>query len=381
MVDKIRSISCNEQLYLDMQDLMNTFAMQFVLEYEGIIDKHKLEDAINFVLRNTNDSNLMLFNKCWYKSNENIKVKFIDISSEDVFEDDFFKEKIDYRSHSLEVYLLKHYDKRYIVFKLLHSVSDGKGALLLVENIFKKLKDEELLKCTNSFNEQDLVKDIAIHDKKINLIPKFKFKGNVNIIKKYTPSWGVFSIDGYHSGIIAKIASALSKHFENDSVNFMIPVDIRRHLDKYQLGNMTLPIFLSASKNETWEEINGRLLYALKNKEELNKKSIEYFGYKNIPKFFRNIVVNFIKRYFNIKKLYMNGSIISYLGRVDVKNFSNEMFKIVDFISLPVQSPFEPFSISIVETNNKMNIAISRYKEQIDCHKFDEITRDIREKF
>lgn len=380
MENKIRRISCNEQLYLDMQDLMNTFAIQFILEYEGIVDKKKLENAIKYVLSKSNDTNLMLVNNYWNKSMEDIKIKDISIKTDDLFEDDFFKKKIDYKKHSLEVYLLKHLNKKYIVFRLLHSVSDGKGAIAFVDNVFRRLKNESLVQCSNSFNEQDLVKDITVFNKNIKLKPRYKFDGEINNVKYYIPRWNVVSVSGYHSGVIAKIAYVLSKYFENDEINFMIPVDVRRYLDndKY-LGNMTLPIFLNVLKKDTWQEINGKLLYSLKNKEELNKKSLEYFGYSKLSYRMRELILKFIMKYLNSSKLFTNGSIISYLGRINADKYSNDMFRIVDFISLPLQQPSALFSIVVTEVNDKTNIAISSYEEQLDKIIFNEITNNLKE--
>ena len=380
MSEIIRKISCNEQLYLDMQDRMNTFAIQFILEYDGTVDKNILEDAINYVLKNTNDNDLKLGNRNWEANTKKVIIKEININSEKLVDDDFFKAKIDYKTHSLEVFLLTHFGKKYIVFKFLHSTCDGKGALSFINNLFKKLRDEELVQCNNKVNEQDVAKDICKYKKNINLIPKYKYNRKINKVKNYIPRWNIISIKGYHSGIIAKIAYSLSKEFKNDEVKFMIPVDIRRHLsNENYLGNMTLPIFLKATKDDSWEEINGKLLYSLKNKEELNSKSLQYFGYHKLPYGLRKVIIKTLMNYFNITKKFSTGSIISYLGRIDINQFSNNMFRIVDFISLPLQQPSGLFSIVVAEVNNKTNIAISSYIEQIKKQEFDEICTRIED--
>ena len=376
----IRKISCNEQLYLDMQDLMSNFSIQFIMEYEGSIDKKILEDAVNYVLENTNDNNLFLNKGEWNKVKEKVKVNEITIDSKNLIEDDFFRNKIDYKTHSLEVYLLTHFERKYIVFKLLHSTSDGKGALSLLENVFKKIKNEELRKFDNSKNEQELAKDICLYNKNVKIFPKYKMNFKINQVKNYTTSWKVISINGYKIGIISKIAKVLAKYFKNNDVNFMIPVDIRRHLDNNNyLGNMTLPIFLNAKKDEEWQEINGKLLSQLKDKKELNKKSLEYFGYMKMPYSLRKDILKMLMSYLDMNKSFSMGGIISYLGRIDADKYSTNDFKIIDFISLPLQQPGAPFSMVISEMNNKTNISISTYKEQIEDDKFNEIVKDIEQ--
>lgn len=380
MENKVRKISCNEQLYLDMQDIMNTFAIQFILEYTGNVDKKVLEDAINYVLKNTNDNNLKLRGKEWLRNKNDIQVQELEIKTKILTEDEIFKNKIDYKSHSLEVYILKHLEKKYIVFKILHSTCDGKGALSFINNVFRRLRNEELIECNNKVNEQQLANNICVHNKNINFIPRYKFSKKISNVKEYNPIWNIIYTKGYHSGIIAKIAYVLSKEFKNKEVSFMIPVDIRRHLenDNY-LGNMTLPIFLNVNQDDSWQDINGKMLYLLKNKEELNKKSLQYIGYQNLPYSIRKIILKSLKKYLNVVKKFTMGAIISYLGKIDINQYTNDKFKIIDFISLPIQQPGAPFSMVISEVNNKTNIVISAYEEQMERNEFNIISNKIKE--
>lgn len=375
----VRKISCNEQLYLDIQDVLNTSAIQFIFEYKGIVEKEKLENAINIVLEEVNDSNLKLIKKNWVKSDKKINIEDVNIETELLLDDDFFNRKVNYKTHSLEVYLLNHFEKKYIAFIMLHSVSDGKGALKFIDNVFKKLNDEEVIKCDNSINEQDAFKDKCKYNKKIEIMPKYKMDFEVNKIKKYSPMWKLISIDGYSVGVVAKIAHALKSYFKNDEVKFMIPVDMRRHLDNDNyLGNLTLPVFFNVSKDDSWQEVNGKLLFALKNKEELNKKSLEYFGYSKIPYGIRKLMIKFMIGYINNKKLFSMGSIISFLGRIDISKYSNDKFEVVDFMSFPLHQPGTPLEFVIVETNNKTNIVVSSYKDLINEEKLNEILAKIK---
>ena len=63
---KIRRISCNELLYVDMQDLTNTYAIQYILEIKYMKDIKEIEKAVNIVKSNNYGSNLYLNNKNYY---------------------------------------------------------------------------------------------------------------------------------------------------------------------------------------------------------------------------------------------------------------------------------------------------------------------------
>ena len=362
----IRDISSNEQLYLDMQDFTSTYGINFLFKIKRIKNIKKIEQAINAVVNNNKGSNVFLRNGKYYLNDDNIKINIINDDSDDVYNLDILKTKLDYEKESLKVYMINNKKDKYLFFQFSHAVMDGKGALLFIENLMSYLKDEELIICSNRLTEKEYLKDLEYNKNKVNKLP-YIIHPKSKKISEYKIKWRMIDIDGYIPALVAKIAYFLKKEFSNDTVQYMIPTDIRRHnKEENFIGNLTLPIFLEAKDNETYQMINGKLLYSLKNKEELNMNHASYFGYEKFPKFIRNLIVKTgTKLTGNIDKFSI-GAIISFLGRVNLESFSNKYLDFSEFISLPTHQPFGAFSLVLIEYNNKTRISLAYYENQFD---------------
>ena len=64
-MEKVRKVSCNELLYLDMQELTNSYAIQFVFKVKILNDKI-MEEAINNVIKNNIGTSVFMKNKSYY---------------------------------------------------------------------------------------------------------------------------------------------------------------------------------------------------------------------------------------------------------------------------------------------------------------------------
>ncbi|MDD4809219.1 MAG: AMP-binding protein [Bacilli bacterium] len=360
----IREISSNELLYLDMQDICNSFAIQYVFEIKSDYNISLMQEALNNVQKNNIGSSVCFSNKKWYEQKQEIEIKTINIKDKDFYDSNFLREKIDYNKESIQVWIVKNNNKFYLVFKFLHSVSDGKGALIFVSNFFNFLNNKELLSCNNYITDKEFISNLNYNKDKANLLPRFINK-NSSKIKKYNPKWSIIELDGYHQAIVSKMAYILAKEFENKEVTFMIPTDIRRHnKETNYIGNLTLPIFLDVKDDDDYQSINVKLLYDLKNKKELNMTNANHFFYMPLPKFIRNGLLKTSAKVIDMTNKFCTGGIISHLGRVNLDDFNSASLTINDFVSVPIVQPTTAFSIVIIEYSNKTNIAIGHYENQ-----------------
>jgi len=365
-MNEIRKASCNEHLYMDMQDLTNSYAIQYLFKIKKLKSKEKLEEAINNVIKNNKGSNVYLKGNKYYLNNKRLKIKEITDDNADIYNLKVFQSKVDYTKESIKVYIINNNGNKYLYFQLLHSVMDGKGCLLFVENVMNYLKQKDLIKCSNNITEKEFVKPLKYNKNNENKLPSIKHP-KAKPIKKYITKWKVIELDGYVPSLISKIACILNKEFNNSLVKYMIPTDIRRHnrKDTY-IGNLTLPIFLKVKDSDNYQNVNGQLLYSIKNNDELNIKHASYINYEYYPKALRKLV---LKQGLNIISKYNKftvGAIISHLGRIDLQDYSNKHLEVEEFVSLPVQQPLGAFSIVIAEYNNKTKIAISYYENQFE---------------
>lgn len=379
---KLRKISCNELLYVDMQDLTNSYSIQYIFETQEIKNIRKIEEAINVVKNNNYGSNIYLKNKTYYIQDSYIPIEKIEVNKENIYDSSFFKEKTDYKKESIKVYHLynKFNNKQYLIFKFLHSTMDGKGTLMFVQNVMKYLQNKELIKCDNTITDKEFLNSLKTYKKAENKMPKLINKES-NRISKYISKWKVIEIDGYVQEIVAKLSCIFANEFENDTTKIMIPTDIRRHeREKNYIGNLTLPIFLDVNKNDDYKKINGKLLYNLKDKKELNLSNTQYFGYNFYPEFIRKAGLEVALKMINKMNKFTVGALISHLGRVNLEKFNNDYITFKDFVSLPIIQPLCAFSLVILEHNNKTNIAISYYEEQFTEEYIEALVSKIKNK-
>lgn len=357
---KVRKISDNELMCCDMQEITTTsFTIQYLMEYENTIDKSIIDKAIKEMQKESRCAFVYARKNNWVENDSIVEVKEMYIDDEDFINNSIFFEKLDYKKETVRFYLI---NKKYLLIKFSHSVFDGKGALNFVEKLFSHINNSPTEPLDNSITEDEFLKGLDTKNKEFDLSHHFHLinsdKNKEKIIK-----YQVINMPKYHQGIIAKIAKVLTLCFEEESIRFMIPTDIRRHKEKKKyLSNLVLPTFINASSGEKWEDINGKMLYELKNKNELNIKSAKHFNYNLIPKFIRKSLLKLMINQKSKKNEFPIGGIISHLGRVELEEFHIGDNKAISFISLPVQQPLAPFSFVIAEFNNQTNIALSYYK-------------------
>ncbi len=368
----VRKISCNELLYADMQDVLHAYVTQYVMEIKTLKDEKLLEKAINAAIDFNDGSNMQLKGRSFYVAEKPIRVKRVKIRDKDLWTADFFNEGVDYREATVAAFIVLHQKKKYFVIKVSHAAMDGKGGLLLINNIFKYLNGEELVHYDNALTDRALLKQLPYKSFPEPKFPKLKPK-NSKVIKKFETSRRVITLDGYTNSIIAKIAKVFAEEFDEDEVRFMIPSDLRRHRrGENHCGNLVLPIMLKVNKGDSVATINGKMLMGLKNKDELNIRNTSYFGYNYLPKFLRNAFLRMATTYANKLRKFSIAGVITYLGRIKIDG-------VMDFLSMPPAEPLGPFIASIVECNNKTNIVLCYYKDQYSEDYIDKLCGQLKE--
>ena len=373
----VRNISDNEMLYTDLQDLTNTYAIQFLFTMKKV-DLEKLEEALNFVLRMQPGVNVYLKGKKYYKVKTEFEIKKIIVDIDNILDINYFKESVDYKTHSLEVAYIENTsdDKKYIVFKILHSVLDGAAALVFIQNIMNYLKGTKFNLTISDYTDLRFVKEHDYYKKSIIKAPDYKLK-NAHKISAYDVIWDYVEIPGVPKLTIAKLSKVFEKYSEN-KCRIMIPSDIRRYEpDKYYDTNLTMPIFLDVKRADSIGDINSDLWTQIKEHKDLNIANAKYLNYVNNPKFIRKAILGTILKSAKNKNVFSVSALVSLLGKVDVEAINNEYFEMEDFVSLPIHQPLCPISMVVSYTNNTTKIGIAYYKEQFTKEDILNIKKDI----
>ena len=374
----VRKPSCNELLYNDLQDFTNTYAIQFVYKVKRIDNIPAIEDAINTVLAANPGVNVYLKNGKYFTCEEKVHIEEYECKGDDVFNDEIFQKCIDYTKRSIEVLLVRHNDDKYLVFKIMHSVLDGKASLVFVQNIMNCLKGEELIPSIDDMTDIEFVKQHENYSKKESKIPKITIKDSQRI-DKYTVRWKVVEIPGYPTAIIGRLSRILSDLSPDKCGRVMIPADVRRYeKDTNYNTNLTLPIFLTVGENDTFEDINGNLLGQMRDKKELNLANTRYFYYDTYPRAIRHAALKVLLSYARKKNMFSVSGLVSLLGKVDLKEYDNPYIEFEEFYSLPINQALIPIAMVIIQYENKTVINLAYYEGQFSESKMEEIADTIK---
>lgn len=378
--DFVRKISCNELLYADMGEVFHACDSHYILEIKKLKSEKKLEEAINAAASFNSGTNVKLVGKKYYNSDTKIILQKIEIKEENIYDNKLFRSGLDTSSTTIAAYLAKHKRKRYLIIKVAHYIMDGKGGIMFIENIFRSLRNEELIKYSNELSDRDFLKTL---DYKKKIEPKFPNLTPIHSkrVSKYVMKRRVIILNCYTTAIVAKIAKIIADEFKENTVRFMIPTDIRRHdRSKKYCGNMVLPTLLTVDKNtDTIASLNGKMLMSLKNKDELNIKNTSYFFYDHLPKLIRQHFMKSFVGLANKTQKFSIGSVISYLGKVNVDELKCDTLEISDFIALPTAEPLGPFLFLITEHSGKTQIGLSYYKGQFTEKYIDKLCEKLKD--
>lgn len=374
----IRKPSCNELLYNDLQDYTNSYAMQFVYKVKRIENLPAIEKAINTVLAANPGVNVYVKNGRYYTCEEKVHILEYDVAGDDIFNDDIFRKRVDYKKHSIEVLLLKHGEDKYLVFKIMHSVLDGKASLVFVKNIMNCLKGEELIPNVEGMTDREFVKQHDNYTKKESKFPKIVINDSQRI-KDYKIRWRIFEVPGYPTAVIGRISRILADLAPDRCGRIMIPSDIRRYEKGINYNtNLTLPLFLEVKEDDTFEKIYGDLLTEMRDQKDLNLANTSYFFYDKYPKVIRHAVLGVLLSYARRKNMFSVSGLISLLGKVKLKEYDNPYIEFEEFYSLPINQPLIPTAMVIDQYNNKTVINLAYYEGQFSEEKIDELVDSIK---
>ncbi|MCR4647917.1 MAG: AMP-binding protein, partial [Lachnospiraceae bacterium] len=336
-----------------------------------------IEEAVNEVLKANPGVNVYLKNGGYFASEKKVSIREYKVSDDDLFNNDLFREPIDYMDHSVEICVIENRGIKYLLFRIMHSVLDGKASLVFIQNIMNYLRKEELIPSTDNMRDADFIKNLGCYSKKESKIPKIIISDS-NKIKNYRIRWKTLEIEGYPTAITAKVSRILADLSPDKCGRIMVPVDLRRHAKGMEYNcNLTLPIILNVNEDEAFEDINGDLLNQMRENKELNIANAEYFNYDRLPAVLRKTVLRALLSMAKNGNKYSLSGIASSIGRVDLKLYDNPYIEFEEFISLPIQQPLVPFSVVYTQYDNKTMITVSYFEGQFSEEKTEEFCRKI----
>ncbi|MEE2671603.1 MAG: non-ribosomal peptide synthetase [Bdellovibrionota bacterium] len=270
-----------------------------------------------------------------------------------------------------------------IMFRVHHSLMDGRGALKFLEVLLKNCSEAELPLEIDFNNEQSFLS--TCNDVPNRTYPRLKKKKYLDsyLISNDQFRFRNFFVDSLGEGTSSVLAVALGRVLKQNA-NVMFPIDIRRHTKgENQYGNLSLPIFKNITYGSSWQEVEAGLMSSLLRGEELKYDPLApvlKFSPRPIIKFFLHL----FSRYMSLSKRYPIDAVISYLGTIDSSSYTTKDFKLKNILSIAPQIPFSPLSIVAIDFDNKLSISLSsqagQFLDKIRAPFVDELKRQTAKK-
>jgi amino acid adenylation domain-containing protein len=352
-----RAITFTEKLYLAGEKIAPPFAIQIVIEGVGDL---LLEDLVRAVVKASDvcpGTKLKLQGNKWVSGDRYPRVS--EIKKENL--ESSLREKLRPKEAvALEVLLARDEGNQVdLVFRVLHSVMDGRGALLWIEEVFRALRDEKLIGAPSFDTETNFLENAPIVHERKKL--KLNFSSPINLRRGEIdgPLFIRKTLIGNHSGLVSKLSVMLTNEAFGATSLFMIPVDLRRHpMNGTSLSNLSLPLFLECKKGETWEMVHEKLLSLLKNNLEISKDGMEGW-ISSIPLNILTTGLRLLVKFQQKTGLFPATSLLSHLGRVEYKTFSSPHFQMKTMYSIPVYIPLAPLSFVAVDCGDHTELLVS----------------------
>ncbi|HEY2514337.1 MAG TPA: amino acid adenylation domain-containing protein [Polyangiaceae bacterium] len=354
-----RSISANERLYVAGAHFSPPFAIQVVVLGTGLGSVDALRRAL--VHADCPGARLVARGRSWVDSGEAPRVREVWFDFATPLEEaHFLREHLDAdRGPSCEVIVVRGTGRQALLFRAHHAVMDGKGALTWIAEVFRTLRGEAPLGASGAESDVELAKRLgAREERRPN---RFTHASPLGVAGAFdgTFVWRRRTVHGAPAGLVAKIAAVVAARAGGDPLRFLVPVDLRRHDPTLRsTANLSLPIFLSATPGEDWEEIHARLLAGLGDRAELALDGAEG-AVAWMPLWgLRGAVALGMRRQKNGGR-YLASGVLSHLGRINLADFTGGGFVAETLYSLAVHVPLAPLSMVAVECGDRVELTLA----------------------
>lgn len=236
-----------------------------------------------------------------------------------------------------------------IVFRVHHSVMDGRALVCLANDIFLALDGKQPIGSETRITAKDVLQSINAIKPEFNnnqvIPPTERTSAECNKVvmtHKY--------LAGTYSKLLPKVAISIAEHAcqinEGTSV-FQVLVDLRRHLeDKKTTGNLTSSFMLYVNANDSVEKVSRAIEIALeKNYEAWSSPLLRLASWIPIALFRKMIQLSY-KYFVKSENILITGS-ISNLGVIPLHEFKGSGFVATSAYMLPPFTGVFAFNLMI----------------------------------
>ena len=343
---------------------------QFFVTGEGSIDPQKLQGALNEAAQINPAFRFRLRGfwgwRYWDDEGPSPLVKEVnapDWDSSSSYQAPCLGDPINPRKDPVCLVCIIHAKNGYhVLFRTHHAVSDGRGTVHFIQDVFRILRGEQPIGSHSKITEWDVAQSNERPARPItegDCIPLVK--GSLDP-DRLGYQWIRFSWQGSTNKFAAKLLSATSslgrEMYGDGKVIVRIPADLRRYIEPdetFTTANCSGAIDLEIEPDLPVNKLQSKIIRAMRNKEDLSPFLDNHKYARWVP---RAMMLQHPKnlRQNHVDQRYRMSGIISYLGEVDNSLFQCEGFKPTSQFGIPI--PFENRSLFVGAAENDGSVDI-----------------------
>ena len=357
----LRKMSFTEHLYQVGESIIPPFALQYVIKGKGHLDAEQIRISLLHLAKVLPSLHLQLKGKQWFADGNPPDLVAHPVPFSNNWDEKLFRSRLHAsKGQCAELHLFPG-PSPVLVFRILHSVMDAKGVQQLLKDLFACMRGETIAPYPE-FPADRVRRDERIATEQHGQYHQaHSFRSPGFPLFEHEPTHyqtAVLPIDTKLEAPLAKVGSWYAKQL-GQACRVMIPVDLRRHAGiPSTCSNLTLPIYLPVTPEQSWQEIQASLLTALAAQEELSRERFEEVG-RFLPSFLLRRAMNTGIKFATRKQQFPISGILSDNGFLELSAFSTEIFQAEQVISLPVYVPLAPFCMAVTHHERQSNLAFS----------------------
>lgn len=373
---------------------VSNFVNQFLACGTGSIDKDKLADALRKAMKANPGIRLRLKGfwgwRYWDDQGLDPLVEEIDAPDWDGMSSENcprIGQYIDLRRDPLvQASIIHGKQDVYLLFRVHHAVTDGRGTVHFLADTFRILRGEQPVGSTSKLTEWD----IAMREERP---PRPVVEGNCLPVTPFAAQpdvrgchWRRFVWDGDKNKLTAKIMLAIAQlAWENHGdgkVLIRIPADLRRYMKEeegFTVANCSGALDFELKPDHSLNQIRSQLVKAMRNKEDLSPfmENHKYARWMPPGMFLSNPA--YLQKAHTTKR-YRQTAIITNLGDVDLAPFTLESYRPKELFGVPIGMENRPLYVGAASQGNETGIMVGIPKALADAQQLTQFCEVLAQK-
>ncbi|MEV0135444.1 non-ribosomal peptide synthetase [Dactylosporangium sp. NPDC050688] len=354
-----KPVSASDRWWLAHPDAISP-VIQTVVEGTGSIDAGALRTAVTAVAAACPDTALRYTRKGWLAGGTPPRVRVVEGTADGAGVADVaaLHDPLPTPDGAWCEVLSCPGDPATVVFRASHAVMDWPGMALWIADVFRALRGEPPLGAADDLTEDDVFDRFpAPAQRPPN--PKIEWVSPLGQpAGDRRTAWARRTVDGYHRGLVAQVAAALTAAYDLPAGRYAVAFDLRRHVPGVRsTGNLSQVELFDIAAGEPWEAFHERVLTAMAEGREVSGRIDS--GLLKLPRPILRAMVTAMEKSPPQKRRYASATVLAHLGRIEPAQLCTGGFEARTLYPVPLLTAASPPDVNLVECGGRTELTLT----------------------